>query len=863
MKNRFVSLLLAVVLLITAIPFVTGTVRAASDFKVSNECVEIIKKWEGFSAKPYWDYRQWTVGYGTRVPDGKLEEYNTNGISQEEATALLHDMLNDMGKEVNAFIDKFNLTMNQGQFDALLSLTFNCGGNWTREVSTLRTSIIEGWKGTDFLYAMGQWSTAGGVTMPALIRRRLAEANMYLNGVYDYAPPANYVYVRFDPNGGECETKTQGYDMSLESVEIRAVPTYEGYKFEGWYTSATGGEKVEKLDAGVRNYMLYAHWSAGEGSGMPNDTEETITGTAVNFQRQIATGVLSSFEKPVKGALVVDGYELGDVVTIVEQYTDSNGLKWGKISGNGGWINLEYTCEPVEDEADDGTGVQIKVTANDVNLRRGPGTGYALVGKANSGDKLTITKTETGSGYTWGKSSKGWICLKYTNYDKVVNSNSGSNDNTGDNNADNKDNSAAATVKKGTVKVNDGLRIRSGAGTGNAVLGYLSNGTRVEILEEKTVDGMLWGRISKGWISMDYVKLDSSESDEDPEQTPEAEEKPAKVTGRVTLSSGRLNVRSGPSTGYGVVTSLTNGTAVEILEQKTVGATVWGRISKGWISLDYVKLDAVQEEKPAEPQQPTEPAEPTEPTQPEQPAEPTEPSEPTQPEEPTEPSEPTQPAEPDNTTPAQKLTGKVVLTSGMLRVRSGAGINYSIVTNLANGTKVEILETKMNGSTKWGRIASGWISLDYVKLDSEETEKPAEKITGTVNAGGDSLRIRTSPSMSSAIAGYLADGTKVEILETKTVGGTKWGRIASGWICMDYVKTDGQSDNADNGSTQNKTGKVIADCLRIRSGAGTGNKIVGLLYTGEKVTILEEKTVDGVVWGRITKGWISLDYIKF
>ena len=50
------------------------------------------------------------------------------------------------------------------------------------------------------------------------------------------------------------------------------------------------------------------------------------------------------------------------------------------------------------------------------------------------------------------------------------------------------------------------LRIRSGAGIGNTILGYLSNGAKVTILEEKTVNGTPWGRIDKGWICLDYVK---------------------------------------------------------------------------------------------------------------------------------------------------------------------------------------------------------------------------------------------------------------------------------------------------------------------------------------------------------------------
>ena len=38
-----------------------------------------------------------------------------------------------------------------------------------------------------------------------------------------------------------------------------------------------------------------------------------------------------------------------------------------------------------------------------------------------------------------------------------------------------------------------------------------------------------------------------------------------------------------------------------------------------------------------------------------------------------------------------------------------------------------------------------------------------------------------------AIVSYLYNGTKVTILETKTVAGSQWGRISNGWICLDYT----------------------------------------------------------------------------
>ena len=696
--------------------------------------------------------------------DGKLAEYKANGIPEDEAEALLAEFLDTMGEAVNSFADKFGLNLTQAQFDALLSLSFNCGTSWLYKPSTLRTAVVEGWTGDDFIFAFAQWSNSGNKTITGLIRRRLAEANMYLNGVYDIAVPNHYSYVQFDPNGGETEIKVQGYDVSV-TPEIRAVPTYNSFVFDGWYTDPTGGEKIEKLDAGVKEYILYAHWRAGDGTDVPQDTTQEITGTAVSYEKQIATGVLNSFQQPVKGALVVDAYQNGEVVKIVSEYTDASGIKWGKVSNDGGWINLSYTQDFVATEEDEGPGVKITVTGSDVNLRRGPGTAYAVVGQADKGDTLEITRTAAGGGYTWGKSSKGWIALKYTDYDTVVN-----------------------------------------------------GGQPEQKPEEK------------------------------PEDKPQTDNKEETViaTGKVKVTSGRLNIRSGPSTGHGTVGSLSNGEAVKIYETKKAGTMEWGRIDRGWISLTYVALDNVQTDNKEEETPEQKPEE--------------------KPEE-----------KPETNDSTSSVTGKVVVTSGRLNVRSGAGTNYSVVGWLNAGETVTITEQKTVNGTPWGKTAKGWVCMNYISVsgasnntgNSGSTDNgnnnAGNAVTGTVSASGSMLRIRTGPGSSYAIAGYLEDGAAVEILEQKTVGATVWGRISKGWISLNYVKlnsttTAPEQDNTSNSGTI--TGTVIADVLNVRSDAGTNNRIVSRLYNGQQVTILETKMVGNVKWGRISTGWISMDYIK-
>jgi uncharacterized protein YgiM (DUF1202 family) len=221
------------------------------------------------------------------------------------------------------------------------------------------------------------------------------------------------------------------------------------------------------------------------------------------------------------------------------------------------------------------------------------------------------------------------------------------------------------------------------------------------------------------------------------------------------------------------------------------------------------------------------------------------------------------------------------VTGKAINVRSGPGTNYKVVGYRYKGNRVTIYETKKVGSSTWGRMNDGWIAMSYVKLDQPLPETPAEPTTpstppvetepteppkddtpavtktGTVKVS-DMLRIRKGPGTNYAVVGYLKNGNKVAILETKGI----WARIDKGWVSLDYIVLDGSNSGSQEEDKKDEpttwTGTVIADCLHIRAGAGTGYKIVGRLYEGTKVTILETKGN----WGRINKGWISLDYVK-
>lgn len=619
--RRMGCFLLAAVLVLGMLVFPAA---AEGVMTASDEAIRILKLEEGFSKTPYWDYAQWTVGYGTKCPDDKLEEYRANGISEEAAEELLRKYIAKFESELYAFSVRHGLQLTQNQFDALLLFSYNCGTGWTYDPSGLLFgAIVGGAKGSELVNAFSRWCNAGGQVKTFLLRRRLCEANIYLNGEYSQTISPRYGYVLYDACGGTAKPNVQGFD-TVETARILSQASRDGYTFQGWYTEKTGGVKVEVLDSSVRNARLYARWNDGS---QEESQEQEVDGTAVT------------------------------------------------------------------------------VTANGVNVRSGPGTDHGVVGSVSTGDRLVITETAEGSGYTWGRYRDGWVCLKYTNYDIVT-----------------APQAPPPVPRMGTVKVSDCLRVRSGPSTGYDVVAYLDNGAKVEILEQSIEGKMAWGKLATGWVSMDYIELEPLPEEEKPK-----EETAQTWTGTVKVSDC-LRVRSGPSTDDPVVAFLQSGQKVTVTEKTTSGAMTWGKIDSGWISLDYVKFD-------------------------------------------------------EEAAPAKKVTGTVKV-SDCLRVRSGPATSYAISAYLENGARVEFTEEKSVGGTRWGKIDKGWICLDYVELDEKATD--VQKTVKTVTA--DCLRIRSDAGTAYRVVGYLYRDAKVEILGTKAVDDMSWGKTAQGWISLDYVK---------------------------------------------------------------------------
>ena len=101
-------------------------------------------------------------------------------------------------------------------------------------------------------------------------------------------------------------------------------------------------------------------------------------------------------------------------------------------------------------------------------------------------------------------------CIVRCNFkdDGTIGGNGGVSEDGGNNGGVTEDggNSSAVT---GTVNVQEFLNVRKEPSTSSEIVTKLGPNAKVTITEQKTVDGMVWGKISDGWISMNYVILDN------------------------------------------------------------------------------------------------------------------------------------------------------------------------------------------------------------------------------------------------------------------------------------------------------------------------------------------------------------------
>jgi GH24 family phage-related lysozyme (muramidase) len=130
--------------------------------------VDFVKKQEGFKANAYWDYKQYSIGYGTKASSA------TEVITQAEAEARLRKEI----AAADALVAAKFPNLPKGQHQALIDLTYNAGFGWAeaslgkavaaQKIDTIKADIL-------------QYNHAGGAVNAGLTARREAEVSWFDN----------------------------------------------------------------------------------------------------------------------------------------------------------------------------------------------------------------------------------------------------------------------------------------------------------------------------------------------------------------------------------------------------------------------------------------------------------------------------------------------------------------------------------------------------------------------------------------------------------------------------------------------------------------------------------------------------------
>jgi lysozyme len=138
--------------------------------KTSPAGIALIERFEGLKLRAYQDQNGiWTIGYG-HTPDVTAGKFETQ--AQAEA-----DLCADLGTAEAAVTRMATAPLTQGEFDALVSFTYNEGQGRLRDSTLLK--LFNAGDSAGAAGAFGSWEIIAGKHSDGLETRRLAEVALF------------------------------------------------------------------------------------------------------------------------------------------------------------------------------------------------------------------------------------------------------------------------------------------------------------------------------------------------------------------------------------------------------------------------------------------------------------------------------------------------------------------------------------------------------------------------------------------------------------------------------------------------------------------------------------------------------------
>lgn len=308
------------------------------------------------------------------------------------------------------------------------------------------------------------------------------------------------------------------------------------------------------------------------------------------------------------------------------------------------------------------------------------------------------------------------------------------------------------------------------------------------------------------------------------------------------VSTGALNVRSGPGVSYGTVAVIYQGQSVDLLGRWAANQWVLIRLwngTEGWVNSFYLQTSVPVNNLPVV----------------------------------------GAPAPPPAPAPAPPPTGALaVVNTGALNVRSGPSPTYPSLAVVFQGQQLPLISR--NAAATWARVqlpngAQGWVNVYYVlsnvaigSLPVADTPPPdPAQALGVVSSGA--VNVRSGPGAQYTSIAVLSSGTSVGLVGRNA--DASWIKVHlsnghEGWIRATLLQTNVslwtlaivEAPPVTNGAVVN------IGALNVRYGPSTGYGAFAVVFRGQVVTMVGRSAYG--TWAQVrlpsgALGWVNSNYL--
>lgn len=428
---------------------------------------------------------------------------------------------------------------------------------------------------------------------------------------------------------------------------------------------------------------------------------------------------------------------------------DNSNATWAKVqtvSGKQGYCSKQYLSVSgsgaIETPSFSGT-ASTAVTTDRVNLRAGAGTSSKILATLSKG---TSVKVMDASNPAWVKvqtpDGRQGYCSKQ--YIHMSDSSSGSS-------------SSGTAAKPGsssaTAVTTDYLNLRQGAGTNFKVLVTISKGVTLTVLDNSNAS---WTKVQtsdgkQGYCSKQYLKFTGNSSSGTPSNSGSSSNSGASNTTTAKTTSN-LNVRSGAGTGFSIVTTLSSGASVTVMDSSNAR---WAKIKTGdgktgYCSKEFLKIT---ETPGSNTNTDTNPDTGTN----------------TDTETDTDTGNDTSTdtgTDQNSGSDSHTITGASV-TADMLRLRQTPDTNGKILANLPRGTSLKVLDTSNSSWTKVQTSSgqTGYVSSEFIQIHYSDEASNASALSLSTSSqsipAGKTLYIKANISPSGTYINWTSSNNNV------------------------------------------------------------------------------------------------------